>query len=581
MKTNWNLKLFYDGESDSEIEKDLKKDQEVCSQFVKKYKGKPFWINEQKISYSLIDYEKLLEHILSSKVLIYYFYKRCLNTSNSKIEAKLNKLSEIYTKLENELVFFELNLGRIDDKLKKTYLKSEKLKKYRYYLKYLFDNAKYHLTEPEERIINLKKQASVDFWIQGVEKLLNKQEVYFKKEKIPISQALSLISKLDKKERRALHDRVMKKLKESSHFAESEINAVYTDKKINDELRNFSKPYSSTILEYENTEDEVMALVNAVTSNFQISSQFYASKARIFNIRKFKYADRSAEMAFENQQFSFEKSVELLKHAYSKINRKYLQIFEDFLKKGQIDVYPKRNKDDGAFCSSTMNNPSLILLNHVDSANSFRTLAHEMGHAIHTEFSRKQPPIYQCYSAVTAETASILFENFAFLEMVENLNSEDKTAALHNKLNEEIASVFRQIAFFNFERELHDRIRKTGFVPAEEIAGLMNKHMKKYLGLRFDLSDLDGYFFVCVPHLRNFFYVYSYAYGLLVSKILFNRFKQDRGYLDEIEKFLSAGGSKSPHDIFAEIGIDTFDPKTWEEGLNVLKEDIAKLSELV
>jgi oligoendopeptidase F len=250
------------------------------------------------------------------------------------------------------------------------------------------------------------------------------------------------------------------------------------------------------------------------------------------------------------------------------------------LKNGQIDVFPKKGKTGGAYCSSSTGLPTLVLLNHISSMNSVMTVAHEMGHAIHSELSKTQPEIYQGYSTAVAEVASTLFENFAFDEVFETLSDKEKIIALHDRINDDISTIFRQIACFNFELELHKEIRAKGFVPKEEMAKLMNKHISSYVGGVMKLKENDGYFFVNWGHIRRFFYVYSYAYGQIISKALYAEYKKDKNFISKIEEFLKSGGSKSPYEIFKSIGIDTSKPEFFEAGLKQIEEDIKMLEKL-
>jgi oligoendopeptidase F len=160
------------------------------------------------------------------------------------------------------------------------------------------------------------------------------------------------------------------------------------------------------------------------------------------------------------------------------------------------------------------------------------------------------------------------------------LSPARQIVALANKINSEITMIFRSIACFNFESDLHAEIRSTGFVPKERIAALHNKNMQAYLGDTFELIPDDGYFFVAWHHIRRFFYVYSYAYGILVSKALLRRYKQDKSFWKKIEQFLSAGGKDSPENILKEIGIDVSKPSFWKEGLKEIEDDISKLEKL-
>jgi oligoendopeptidase F len=203
-----------------------------------------------------------------------------------------------------------------------------------------------------------------------------------------------------------------------------------------------------------------------------------------------------------------------------------------------------------------------------------------MGHSFHTKLSDTQPYIYKDYTIATAEVASTLFENFVFDEMFSKMSKKEKIVALHNKINDSITTIFRQIACFNFEKELHETVREKGGMSKEEIAVLLNKHMQAYLGPVFKLEKDDGYSFVSWMHLRRFFYVYSYAFGALISDALYLMYKKDKNFEIKIREFMSAGGSASPEDIFGSIGIDIRNPKFFELGLKKIEKDIEELERL-
>ena len=203
-----------------------------------------------------------------------------------------------------------------------------------------------------------------------------------------------------------------------------------------------------------------------------------------------------------------------------------------------------------------------------------------MGHAFHTELSKSQGILYHSYSLSLAETASTLFETLALDAILEKLSLKEQIIVLHDKISDDISTIFRQIACFNFELELHNTIREKGYISKEEIADIHNRNMKAYLGLLFDLKEDDGYFFVHWSHIRNFFYVYTYAYGQLVSKALISKYYRDKNFWKSIERFLSAGGKATPEEILEEIGVSVHSGGIWKEGLKQIEKDIDKLEKL-
>jgi len=582
VKTEWNLKLFYKSKKDPQIEKDVEKIQRAYTAFEKKYRNRSDYLkNERVLLKALRDHEKLAAIAGSMRPLLFFFYTKELNGQNQEAHAMLTKLSNEITEYGNKVLFFHLKLGHISKKTQRKFLQSKLLLPYRYELQRLFEESKYDLSEKEERILNLKSLPSHELWVEGNEKLLSKQTVRFRGRDLPMAEASNKINNLPTQDRRALGDAIMERLRDISDFAESEVNAIMLNKKINDELRGYRNPYSATIQAYENNEKSVLNLVETITKHFHLSHRFYKLKAKMLGLQTLSYADRSARVGKIATMFPFSRSVRMLHDTLQEIDPVYAKIFGQFLADGQIDVYSKVGKGGGAYCSGSINNPTFVLLNHTNTLDSFTTLAHEMGHAIHTEMAKKQPVRYQGYSTSVAETASTLFETIAFERLFERLSEKEKVVALHDKINDDVSTVFRQIAFFNFERELHESGREKGSLSAEAIAKLLNQHMKAYLGPAFKLKDLDGYFFVKVSHFRNFFYVYSYAYGQLISKSIAARFLADNSYRRQIKEFLSAGRSKSPEQIFKDIGIDTTRPSFFVEGLKSIENDIGRLEKLV
>ncbi len=582
-KTEWNFKLFYQSESDPQIEKDLQYTEKEFSRFEKKYKKDSSYLTSREALYkALVEYEKIISESSVSRPYLYFFLRADVDSSNKKIDALFTQVESRLTKIRNTLIFFPLSLGTIDKKNQKLILKDKNFAHFHYYLKVLWEESKHNLTEKEEKLISLLRQPSQSMWVSGVEKVLNSKTIEHKGEHIPLSQAMGIVSELARDERIELSQKISAVLKSISDFAEAEINAVYTTKKITDELRGFEKPYSKTVMQYQNDIETVETLIDVVTKNFKIAHSFYAVKAKMMNTTTLDYAARSAKVGTINKSFDLMEGVNIVKSALSKVGQRYVDIFERYLTHGHIDMYPRVGKSSGAYCmggDSVL--PTFILHNYTDTFNSVNTLAHELGHAFHTELSSVQSGLYQDYTMSVAEVASTLFENFVFDEIFETLTDDEKIIALHDKINGSISTIFRQIACFNFELELNNAVREKGSVSKEEIASMMNRHMKAYLGPVFDLQDDDGYFFVSWSHVRRHFYVYSYAFGEIVSSALYALYKKDHSYMQKIETFLSAGGSKSPYQIFKDIGVDISSPEFYLQGLANIKKEIKTLEKLV
>jgi oligoendopeptidase F len=579
-KTKWDLGHIYSKDYKEESAKDLASIKKTYLTFGKKYrKDKKHLKNPKALARAIEEYEELSKNPAAERPDAYFSYRTYLNSEDNEAQAEIAKISQFYADLANEVEFFMLEIGKIPKGLQKSFLKSQELKPFRYFLKKIFDNAKYNLSEAEEKILNLKAVPARGMWVSGFSKLLSKQTVNFEDEELPIAEAFAKIPTLETSKRRALHQETMKVLQRISDFSESEINAVVTDKKINDKLRGFKIPYEATVKGYENDLKTVEDLVETVTKNFEIAHEFYRIKAEMLGEKKLSYADRAAQVAKTEIKVPFEEAVGQVIRTFNGASPEFGNFVEDMLAKGLVDVFPQKGKHGGAFCSNGINVPIYVLLNHVENFHSLTTLAHEMGHGIHFKYSKKQRPIYEDVTIATAEVASTFFENLVFEEALQNVSTEEKITLLHDKIQDDISTIFRQIACFNFEKELHETIRKEGFLSKEKIAELMNKHMQSYLGSAFELAPEDGYFFVNWSHIRNFFYVYSYAFGQIISDALYQRYKADKSKIKDVIEFLSSGSSDSPENIFKKIGIKT-DKKLFESGLNRVKSNIDELKKL-
>ncbi len=577
-KTQWDLTLLYKSEKDPQIEKDVQMVENLCAQFEKKYKGKNFTSSAQRLAIALKEYHAMSDSSLYRPWFYFYLIKE-IDANNTYAQAQYTSIEQRINIASNKVAFFVLDIAKIPPVTQKKYLKNKDLEVYRYYLLKIFTTAKYNLSEKEEQLLLLLAQTSETMWASAQQKLLGNQHVVFKGVTIPISEAKAKVAELPLEERYDLSQKISTVSKEISFMAEAELNAIYNFHNTVNTLKKYKTPYSASVLLKENTEEEIKAFAELVTEYFSLSQRFHVLHAKLLGLKKLRLADRRVNIGKVNKTFDFEQSLSLTRSALGKAGTQYSKILDRFIHNGQIDVLPRKGKQAGGFCVTVGELPTYILLNHTNDVQSVETFAHEMGHAIHGELSKKLPRHYQAYSGSVAEVASMFFEQFVGLELEQYLTEEEQLFMLHRKVCEDVFAIFCQIACFNYELELHERIKKEGQVSAQDMAEMMNKHMQAYCGPAMNILADDGYLFVTWHHLRYNFYTYTYAYGGLISRALFENWKKDNSYMKKIEQFLSAGGSMSPKDIFKSIGINT-DKKFFEAGLRGIEADIDKLEKL-
>ncbi len=583
IKTEWNLALLYPkGDADPQIEKDMQAAEAAYAEFAAKYEKNDSYTKDAAALLTALSDLETLNNKANNRPLMYYHYKQVLNSADKHASAMMTTFTQRFTTAGNTIVFFSLTLGKIAPEKQAEFLANAALARYHHFLRVMFNESKHRIGIEGERVLNLMSLPANQLWTKHVQEKTTALHVVWKGKKMPLSQARGLVSELPTKERRALYALIVEAEKSIAADAEAELNALGAYKKITDELRGFSKPFDSRVLDSQNRTETIERMIKVVESHNSISHRFYKIKAKLLKEKKLTYADRSAAVGSTSKKYSFAETCGFLSETFGKISPFYRETFEEYLAKGQIDAFPRKGKAAGAFCSSSTNNPIFVLLNHVDTFKSVNVLAHEMGHAFHSEWTeRSQPNIYHDYSTPVAEVASTFFENFAFDALLETLTPKERVIALHDKINGSVATIFRQIALFKFENELHLSIRRKGALTHDEMAALLAKHMQEYLGPSVKVSKDDGYDFVTWTHIRLLFYVYAYAYGEMVSTALYARYKKDPAFLAKVEEFMKAGSSKSSEAIFEDIGIPVSSEGFFKEALDEISREVDLLDKSV
>lgn len=581
-KTSWNFELLVKNFSDKTLEDEQKLIDKKVRTFVKNYSEKDLLSDNALLLEALNSYEKLfVEHGLEGKSGLYLYLKLFLDQSDAQIKGKVNKIDEHSKMLFNELQFFTHRISKATDSQKDLILKDENLKKYHHFLFKLFKEGEYLLSESEEKIITLKSKTSSSNWVQMTQQLLSKEEATIEGNKKAFTEVVSLMDSKNKKTRDNAAQEFNRIMEKWVDVAEIELNSILENKKLDDDLRKIVRADFVRHLSDDVETEVIDVLLESVSSKFEISKRFYELKSKLLGVKKLKYHERNLEIASINKTYSFDESVDLVTKVFGNLDSEFLEIFQSFLKNGEIDVYPKKGKSSGAFCLSDMkSNPIFILLNHTDKLNDVLTLAHEVGHAIHFEMAKEQNSLNFGASLATAEVASTFMEDFVLQEILKEADEEMKLNLLMVKLNDDVSTIFRQVACYKFEQDLHNRFRETGYLSKEEIGNLFTKNMKDYMGDFVNQDSGSENWWVYWSHIRYFFYVYSYASGLLISKSLQSSVQNDPKFVNKIKTYFKAGNSDSAKNIFAEMNIDITDRAFWLKGLGEVEELLAEAESL-
>jgi oligoendopeptidase F len=589
-QSQWNYApLLTDGTEDFSALRT--KIQELTDEFVKRYREDKAYLTDPKALKEALDIleKRGRSYAGGGNETYYYGLREAIDQADPIIKGKEKQATDFAIKIANEVNFFEIELSKVPVEKQQEFITSPLLADYKHYLERLFAEAKYILTEQEERIMSLEWGTSYGDWVDMTERFLGKEERSIltssgKRKKKTFTEILSMIDNEDKKIRDDAAVKFNDILAKNADSAEAELNAILQYKKISDEIRGFTFPQESRLLGDDMPFESVKQMSESVTSHFDIAARYYELKAKLFKLTKLSYHERSLEFGEERKTYTVDEAFSLVHEVLGKLHPRFGEIMDKFVREGSYDVFPSKGKTSGAFCAEGLiSQPTYILLNFTGKIMDVFTIAHETGHGINFELMRETQNAFNIGTSLgTAEVASTFMEDFAMQRLLETADDTLRLTLQMQKLNEDISTIFRQIALYNFESELHPLFREKGFLTKEEIGKLFQKHMSSYMGEYVELSEGSQNWWIYWSHIRNFFYVYSYANGLLISKALQAGVKKDPKFADQVVEFLSTGRSLSPYDTFKKMGININEKSFWESGIQEISDlldDTWKLAE--
>lgn len=581
IKTKWDLSLLLSGAKDEE-ETLIETIEKRVTEFESNWKDGEYLNDVATLKEALEQYEEWLDkYAYGSKVAFFYSLACQLKLGDPKLKARTNQIDEKAVAWGNRMQFFELNLAKIEPKKQKQFLSNPTLARYHYFLKRLFELAKYMLSEPEEKILNLKSKTSHSNWVQMTEESLDKEERGGKN----FAQLSSLISVPDKTvrdESAAAIDEILEKYRV---MAEHEMNSILANKKVDDELRGLKRPDSARLMSDDVEVTTIDTMRQVVTESFGLATDFYKFKTKLLGLGQMKYHERQVPYGKTEVKYEYQEGVKIVKDTFEWLDPEFGEIFNRFTEGGNIDVFPGKDRSAGVYCAHFLRSqPTYIMLNYTNRLRDVTTLAHEAGHGINNELIKKsQGAMYFGSSLAVAEVASTFMEDWVLEAATKSVDDEMALEIRVAKLNDDMASIFRQVAAYNFEWDLHRNFREKGYLSANVIGEIFGRHMNSYLGNKIiECSPGSQNWWIYWTHFRNFFYVYSYASGLLISKALQREVKKDHKFINKVKTFLSTGLSESPKTMFAKMGIDIDSREFWQSGIEEIKcqlEETKKLAE--
>ncbi|ASM36716.1 M3 family oligoendopeptidase [Campylobacter sputorum] len=558
----WKLEYIFKNKKDLEsFSKNLEKE---CKDFKSNFENNLSNLKENEFLKAIITYENILEKI--TKIESYTFLCFAKDNNESSFYAKYE---DICSKLQENLLFFEIEFNELDEKKQFEFIKF--CTKYSYYLSNLLKQKAHQLSKKEERIMLRTKNIGVNAFSRLFDETFTSLNFKFNGENLKEEEILSKLSDNDRNIRKKASLTLSKKLKENSKLLTYIYNMIRKNSALECELRNYKYP-EEMMHEYNQiSKISVDNLINSAQNSFNLVHDFYKKKREILGYKTLYDYDRYAPLQ-DNGKYDYEKSKSIVLKAFENFNPKFASIAKHALENGFVDVMPSKTKISGAFSHSvTTDAHPYVLLNHTNKLRDLFTMAHELGHLIHQKLAYSVGFLNSQTPLTTAETASVFCEMIVFDYIKKDLKGEEKLSLYASKLEDIFATLYRQINFTTFEREIH---AKKDELSTDEINQIWLKESKKMFRNSLKLNEYYNIWWSYIPHfIHTPFYCYSYAYAQLLVLALFGLYKSSKckNFIELYTEFLSSGGSMEPRELISKFNLDINNENFWQIGINEIK----------
>src|SRR5580704_526818 len=569
----WDLSDLYPAPDSPKLQADLGEADASARRLKERYSGRLAACSGADLAAAIKEYERI-EEILG-RIMSYAQLLFSSDSSNAVYGQFYQTMNERVTDIGSHLIFFSLELNRVDDSIFERELKADAgFARYRPWLRDLRVFRPHQLSDEVEELLHDKDVTGQSAWSRLFDETIAGMRVSVGDQSLTVNSALEKLSSPDRAVRQQSGEAIGAAFNERIKLFSLITNTKAKDKEIIDRWRKYPRPGS-----YRNrsniVEDEVVdALVTAVVDAYpRLSHRYYTMKARWLGLPKLAHYDRNAPLpGDDDRKISWTEARERVLGAYGAFSPDLAQIGRQFFDKPWIDVPPRDGKAGGAFSHPTV--PSAhpyLLLNYHGRTRDVMTLAHELGHGVHQVLAGSQGYLMARTPLTLAETASVFGEMLTFRALLDAAGPEQRRVMLTSKVEDMLNTVVRQIAFYRFETKVHDE-RRTGELLPDRIGEIWRDVQTESLGPAFDFSPEYNAFWAYVPHfVHSPFYVYAYAFGDCLVNALYSVFQSGHpGFQAKYLDMLRAGGTKRHKELLAPFGLDASDPAFWKKGLDVI-----------
>jgi oligoendopeptidase F len=579
LAVSWDLEPLVHGEGDAGAAKVLEQAGTRAAAFAERYAGRVSELDATELGEAMTALADL--HDLVGRAGTYAGLRFAGDTSDPTAGALLQSVQEKGTAIETQLIFFELEWAEVPDERADELLADPGLEFCAHYLRTARRYRPHLLTEPEEKILAEKSVTGSSAWGRLFAELTSAVRVELPDEPEPVTLevALSRLALPDREQRRVTAEAVTAALEPGLRTRAYLFNTLLQDKAVDDRLRSYPSWVAARNLSNEASDESVQALVSAVRARYDLPQRWYRLKAQMLGVERIADYDRHAAVTDEDSVVGWGDAKGLVLDCYASFSPELASVAARFFDEHWIDGPARPGKRGGAFCSYAV--PSVhpyLMLNYTGRRRDVLVMAHELGHGLHAALAQPQGVFHQSTPLTLAETASVFGETVVFNRLLEQASSPgSRLSLLAESIEGAIATVFRQVAMYQFEDLVHGARRGEGELAVERIAELWTESQTEMLGDTVEITPGYTSWWSYIPHFVNSpGYVYAYAYGQLLALSVYRRYQEEgEPFVPRYLDMLRAGGSLPPQELGELVGIDLADPGFWDSGLALVDEQLA------
>ncbi len=577
----WDLIDLYAAPDAPEIARDLDWLRGECRVFAEDYEGKLAGLDAAGLLRAIERYERI--QAVSGRIMSYAglrYYQNTLDAGRAKF---LSDMQTTLTDLSTPLVFFALEINRVEDaRLDAALAENADLARYAPVLERLRAMKPYQLSDELEKFLHDQSVVGAAAWNRLFDETMAGLEFEVDGETLGLEATLNLMTDPDRAKRRAAAEALAAVFQARLPLFARITNTLTKEKEIEERWRKLPTPQMSRHLANHVEPEVVEALRDAVVAAYpKLSHRYSALKARWLGLDKLQVWDRNAPLPRDDdRKIGWDEARGMVLDAYAGFDPRMAEIAQPFFERGWIDAGVKPGKAPGAFAHPTVAEVHpYVLLNYLGKSRDVMTLAHELGHGVHQVLAAEQGELLSATPLTLAETASVFGEMLTFRRLLDAAPDQaTRKRLLAGKVEDMINTVVRQIAFYDFEVKLH-AARREGELTPDAINALWMSVQAESLGPVFEFMDGYETFWAYIPHfIHSPFYVYAYAFGDGLVNALYAVYAEgEPGFQERYFEMLRAGGAKHHKELLKPFGLDASDPSFWDKGLGLIASMIDEL----